>query len=153
MTSNIGSQYFKELSQIGFGGLKEDEFENKEEQFKEKVQEALRQTFKPEFLNRIDDVIIFHALKPADIEKIVEIQLSLLKKKLIERNIKVSIEAAAKKYLVDKGFDPGFGARPLKRLIQKIILDQLADKIIKKQIKDGDKIKINFTKSAITVDI
>ena len=151
MTSNVGSHYFKEMSQIGFGGLADNEMANQEEQFKGRVQESLRQTFKPEFLNRIDETIIFHSLTSADIEKIVDIRLEDLKAKLADRDIKISIDATAKKYLVENGFNPEFGARPLNRLIQKAILDQLADRIIKKEIKDGDRVKIGFAESAISI--
>jgi ATP-dependent Clp protease ATP-binding subunit ClpC len=152
MTSNVGSHYFKQIAHMGFGGSAKGENEGKEEQFRERVQESLRQTFKPEFLNRVDEALIFNTLKPADIEKIVDIQLELVKTKLAERDIKIIIDGAAKKYLVANGFDPEFGARPLRRLIQKTIVDQLADKLIKKEIKDGDKVKVSFGESAITVN-
>ncbi len=151
MTSNVGSHYFKEMSQLGFGASEEEEIRNQEEQFKDRVRESLRSNFKPEFLNRIDEIIIFNALKRADIEKIVELQLNLLKEKMEERGMKITIEAAAKKYIVENGFDPDFGARPIRRLIQKTILDQLADKMIKGEIHDGDKVKITFEKSAISI--
>jgi len=151
MTSNVGSHYFKEMAQMGFNHSGKGEMENKEEKFRERVQESLRQTFKPEFLNRIDEAIIFNILRPADIEKIVDIQLELFKTRLAERDIKISVDETAKKYFVENGFDPEFGARPLRRLIQKTIVDQLADKIIKKEIKDGDKVKVSLSKSAITV--
>lgn len=151
MTSNVGSHYFKEMSQIGFGGLADSEMIDQEEQFRERVQESLKQTFKPEFLNRIDETIIFHPLTRLDIEKIVDIRLDALKAKLADRDIKIAIDTAAKKYLVENGFSPEFGARPLNRLIQKVILDQLADRIIKKEIKDGDRVKISFTKSTISI--
>ncbi len=151
MTSNVGSHYFKEMSQIGFSSPKGSEASHAEETFRERVQESLRQAFKPEFLNRIDEVVIFNALRRADIEKIVDLQIEILKAKLEERGMKVAVDAAAKKYIVENGFDPDFGARPIKRLIQKAILDQLADKIIRGQIKDGDKVKITFSGSALSV--
>ena len=151
MTSNVGSHYFREMSQLGFSSVGANELQNQEEAFKDKARNALRQSFKPEFLNRIDEVIVFNALKRSDIEKIVEFQIEILKKKLEERGIKVAIDSHAKKYIVDNGFDPDFGARPIRRLIQKAILDQLADKMIKGQIKDGSKIKITFSGTAISV--
>jgi len=154
MTSNVGSHYFKEIAQIGFGiSDQEADYIQKEEMFKERAQEALRQTFKPEFLNRIDEIIVFRSLRPTDIEKIVDIQLNKLQAKLAERGMKFSIDEAAKKFLVANGFNAEFGARPLKRLIQKTILDQLADKIIKNEIKDGDRIKIALEKSEITITV
>lgn len=151
MTSNVGSHYFKEMSQLGYGSAvsHDDDIKAQENNFKEKVRESLKHGFKPEFLNRIDEIIIFNALKRTDIEKIVELQLDLVRKRLAEKEIKVAIDASAKKHIVDNGFDPDFGARPIKRLIQKTILDQLADKIIRGQIKDGDKVKISFSGAAI----
>jgi len=154
MTSNVGSHYFKEMANMGFASLggEEKNLSEKEANFRVKVQEELKHSFKPEFLNRIDEVVIFNVLQKKELEKIVEIQLAEVQKRLAERGIKVAIDAAAKAHLVEKGFDPEYGARPLKRLIQKVILDKLADEIIGGKVKDGDKIKIAFRESALTID-
>ncbi len=151
MTSNAGSHYFKEMSNIGFAAVSHNEAKNKEEAFKQKVNESLRQTFKPEFLNRIDEVIVFNSLRESQIEQIVEVQLAALKEKLSERGIKITVDNSVKKYIAEHGFDADFGARPIRRLIQKVILDKLADRIIKGEIKDGDKIKISSSGAAITI--
>lgn len=157
MTSNIGSHFFKAVSGIGFGSsaqhAEESEAAAGEADFRERVFEELRRSFKPEFLNRIDETIVFHPLDRRAVEQIVDIQLDLLKGKLEERGMKVAIDAAAKKHIVEHGFDAEFGARPLKRMIQKVILDQLADKLIRKEIKDGDKIRVSFSGSAIRVSV
>jgi len=150
MTSNVGSQYFKEMSRLGFVS-DGNQVEAKEADLKERILESLKRTFKPEFLNRIDETVVFNTLHKKEIEKIVDLQLEMVREKLKERDIKINIDTAAKKYIVDNGFDPEYGARPIRRLIQKAILDKLADKIIGGQIKDGDKIKISFEKSSITV--
>jgi len=151
MTSNVGSHYFKEMSSLGFAHSENNELQEQEEVFKSKISESLKKNFKPEFLNRIDEIIIFNALHRKDIEKIVDLQIELLKAKLSKKGIKITIDSTAKKYIVDNGFDPDFGARPIKRLIQKTILDKLADKIIKGKVKDGAKIKITFSGKAISV--
>jgi len=151
MTSNVGSHYFKEMSHIGFSSGDGKALEQQEVNFKTRVQESLRQTFKPEFLNRIDETVIFNVLHKEDVEKIVEIQLNEMKERLAQRNIKIAVDAAAKQYIVAHGFDAEFGARPIRRLIQKMILDPLADKLIRKQVKDGDKVKITATEAALTV--
>jgi ATP-dependent Clp protease ATP-binding subunit ClpB len=151
MTSNVGGHYLKEMSNLGFKGLNIGEVEHQEENFKDKIREALKQQFKPEFLNRIDEAIIFNALRREDIEKIIDIQLEKTKEKFAERGIKISFDASAKKYITENGYDPEYGARPIKRLIQKAILDQLADKIIKGQIKNGAKVKVGFKESALTI--
>ena len=148
MTSNVGSHYFKEMSHLGFGHSKDEEveMEKKEEDFKDKVKESLKEDFTPEFLNRIDDIIVFNSLRKKDIEKIVDIQIEEVRERLAARDIKIEIDAAAKKYIVDNGYDPDFGARPINRLIQRTILDKMADQIIRGTIKDGDKVKVAFPK-------
>ncbi len=151
LTSNVGSQYFKQMSNLGFASLTDGEDTGQETNFKEKVLDTLRRTFKPEFLNRLDELIIFNPLRKKEIEKIVDLQLDLVKEKLKERGIKINIDPTVKKYVVENGFDPEYGARPIKRMIQKAILDKLADKIIGGKVKDGDKVKISFAESQITV--
>ena len=151
MTSNVGSRYFKAMEGLGFdlGGDKVSKDEAEVTNYKDKVMAALRDDFKPEFLNRIDEIIIFEALKMGDIEKIVDIQLDLIEKRLVKHKIKISVDESARVYLAKEGFSPEFGARPLKRLIQKVILDKLADQIIKGELKDGDRVKVNFKANSL----
>lgn len=145
MTSNVGSHYFKQMATLGFGHDTKKEIDRQEESFKDRVKESLKGSFKPEFLNRIDELIVFNALRRNDIEKIVDIQLAQIKEKLEKRGIAVAVDETARAYIVENGFDPDFGARPIARLIQKTILDAMADKMIRGQIKDGDKVKIAFS--------
>lgn len=148
LTSNVGSEYFKEMSALGFSaGGEAEEGKSREERFRDKVMDSLRDTFKPEFLNRLDEVIIFNALTPKDVRKIVDIQLAEVSKRLREKGITVNVRAAVKEYLVKNGFDPEYGARPIRRLIQKVIVDALADKIVRGQIKDGGKVTIALDKA------
>ncbi len=154
MTSNVGSHYFKQMSNLGFiSGELGAVVLKKEEDFKERVRESLRENFRPEFLNRIDETLIFNALKKLDIEKIVDIQLQIVKERLAEKGIKATILPSVKQYIVEHGFDSEYGARPIKRLIQKMILDKLADNIIRGQIKQGGKIKIGFEESALRITV
>ena len=148
MTSNVGSHYLKEMSSLGFGGVTD-----RETVFKDRVRESLRERFKPEFLNRIDEIIIFNALRPEAIEKIVDIQLAKVEKKLAERNIRLVLDATVRKYIARDGFDLEYGARPIRRLIQKAILDRLAEKIIGGQIKDGDKVKVDFKEADLRISV
>jgi ATP-dependent Clp protease ATP-binding subunit ClpB len=142
MTSNVGSEHIKSMSRLGFNSSNS---ESKEEyEYNDKIKSSLKDNFRPEFLNRIDEIIIFNQLRFKDIEKIVEKQLDLIQERLDEHKIKIIIDQAAKSYLAKEGFDLEFGARPLKRLMQKLILDRLADKIIKGELRDGGKVKINF---------
>ncbi len=149
LTSNVASEYFKQISRLGFeagesGAQDKENFDDKNKFFKEKVMEELKSTFRPEFLNRLDEIIIFNPLTPKEIEGIVDIQLDILISKLTEKNIKVIIDNSLRKHLAEKGFDPEYGARPIKRLIQKLILDQLADRFIRGELKNAKKIKLSF---------
>lgn len=152
LTSNVGSELFKEMSKLGFS-LSEDGESKKSEDYRARVKTSLRDHFRPEFLNRIDDIIIFNSLTREDVAKIVDIQLEELVHQIEERGIKLTIDPSAKKYIIDNGFDSEYGARPIKRLIQRTILDRLADKMIGGAIKNGSKVKISFEKSDIKVTV
>jgi len=132
MTSNIASSAISELA----GKESRKELERR-------VEGALKAHFRPEFLNRVDEVIIFNSLGREEIKKIVEIQLKLLEKRLAERNIRIKITDAAKEELAAEGFDPVYGARPLKRVIQKRIANVLSNRILKGEFSDGDTVKID----------
>ncbi len=140
MTSNFASQQILELSDND-GAAWEIEAH---------VKEALRKYFKPEFLNRIDETIIFHTLTRDNLEQIVEIQLRELVNRLKDRHFEVEFTDSARKQLIDEGFDPAFGARPLKRVIQQRLENQLATEIIAGKITEGDKIKIDADNHAFT---
>ncbi|MDD4761424.1 MAG: AAA family ATPase [Candidatus Pacebacteria bacterium] len=144
MTSNAGSEIIKEMSSIGFASLSEDKKEKEEKEYKNNIMVSLKDYFRPEFLNRIDDIIIFNPLTPDDVKEIVELQLKEVEEKLLKRGIKLFFNNTVKKYIAERGFDPEFGARPVKRMVQKVILDELADRIIRGEIKHGAKIKVDF---------
>ncbi|MBU6142225.1 ATP-dependent chaperone ClpB [Patescibacteria group bacterium] len=148
MTSNVGSQYLKQMAGIGFSVSDTVEQEHEEERFKEKVHEELRNHFKPEFLNRIDDILIFNPLRKADIERIVDNQIEEVQERLEKKGIHIVVDASLRAYLAEHGYSPEYGARPLRRLIQKVIVDKMADKMIKGELKHGRKVKIGFGKSA-----
>lgn len=126
MTSNIGSQWIVDLGEKDY------------EEMRRRVMDAVRAHFKPEFLNRIDELIIFHGLGLEQIKAIVEIQVKKLEQRLIERRIELKMTEKAKEWLANEGFDPAYGARPLKRVIQKEIQDRLAMKILEGKFKEGD---------------
>ncbi len=151
MTSNVGSEYSMEISRLGFMVDEKSEALVEEEDYRGKIKESLREQFRPEFLNRIDEIVIFKSLSRDALANIVDIQIAELTEQLKDRGISLSVDAKAKKYIVENGFDPKFGARPMKRLIQRVILDKLADKIIKGEVKDGSRVKVSFEKSAIAI--
>jgi ATP-dependent Clp protease ATP-binding subunit ClpC len=119
------------------------------------IENALKKTFAPEFLNRIDDIIIFNSLEREDIHKIIDIELSHLHKRLEKLGYELEVTATAKDYIIEKGWDAQFGARPLKRAIQKYIEDVLAEEIIKNVLQAGDRIYVDHEegKDDMTIDI
>jgi len=104
---------------------------------------VVRSSFRPEFLNRVDEIILFHRLKREQMTRIVDIQLRRLAKLLEDRKITLSLDAAAKEWLADKGYDPAYGARPLKRVIQKAVQDPLAELILSGRVKDGEAVRVS----------
>jgi ATP-dependent Clp protease ATP-binding subunit ClpB len=132
MTSNLGSQFIQELA-----GKKD------RKQMEQLVGNALREAFKPEFLNRVDETIIFSSLGREEIKSIVDIQLKRLRQNLANRKMALEIAEAAKALLAEKGYDPVYGARPLKRTIQRLIQDPLAVKILAGEFKEGDTVKVD----------
>lgn len=153
MTSNIGSQYLKAMSRLGFGAEAESAEKEQAANYRAKVTAALKEHFRPEFLNRIDDIVVFSPLSQEQINRIVDLQIDSIAKRLSERGISLSVDALARAHLAKEGFDPDYGARPLKRLIQKAILDVLADKIIRGQLKDGGKVKVNFKANSLAFTV
>jgi ATP-dependent Clp protease ATP-binding subunit ClpB len=137
MTSNLGSNAIQELSAKG----------SEEWEIEAAVREMLKQAFRPEFLNRIDETIIFHPLGKEQLAKIVDIQLDHLRKRLAARNLKLQISDEAEQLLAEEGYDPTFGARPLKRVIQQRIENSLAQKILSGEFGEGDTISIDVDRA------
>ena len=139
MTSNLGSEYLVALG------------ENQDvDEVREQVMGVVRGTFRPEFLNRLDEIILFHRLKRAHMGAIVDIQLLRLKKLLADRKIEVVLTDEARSLLAEKGYDPAYGARPLKRVIQKSIQDPLAEEILAGRVKDGDSVEVGVASGKFT---
>ncbi|MEQ8696650.1 MAG: ATP-dependent chaperone ClpB, partial [Bauldia litoralis] len=130
-TSNLGSDYL--------AGLEDNQGVD---EVRDMVMGVVRSHFRPEFLNRLDDIILFHRLKRSEMGAIVDIQLKRLQGLLEERKIAIDLDESARKWLADKGYDPTYGARPLKRVIQREVQDPLADKILAGEVPDGAKVKI-----------
>jgi ATP-dependent Clp protease ATP-binding subunit ClpB len=138
MTSNIGSPIIQEFYGAGAKGGAKGHLE-----MEKLVRLELKTHFRPEFLNRVDDIIIFHSLTEQQIESIVDIQLQRLEKRLSQQNLQLDLDKSAKKLLAGEGYDPQFGARPLKRAIQELLLDPLAMKVLAGEFKAGQKIKVS----------
>jgi ATP-dependent Clp protease ATP-binding subunit ClpB len=111
---------------------------------------VVKSHFRPEFLNRLDEIILFHRLKRDNMGAIVDIQINRLRKLLADRKIEIEISDAARNWLAEKGYDPAYGARPLKRVIQKNLQDPLAEELLAGRIKDGDKVKVDVKAGLLT---
>ncbi|MCK5823603.1 MAG: ATP-dependent Clp protease ATP-binding subunit [Bacteroidales bacterium] len=145
MTSNIGTRQLKDFSSsVGFSSKSKSQTSN--DYAKQVIQKALKKTFAPEFLNRIDDLVTFNTLTREDIHKIIDIELKGLYERVEKLEYKLKIAPAAKDFIAEKGYDIQFGARPLKRAIQKYIEDEMAEVILKASIIDGDTIHVGFDK-------
>ena len=142
MTSNVGAHQIKKQKSIGFNNNSNND-ETEYEKMKESILEELKQKFKPEFLNRIDDTIVFHKLGDEDLDKIMDLMLASIRKRLEGREIYLNFEDDSKKFLLNKGIDLDYGARPLRRLIIKEVEDRLSEEILQGSIRIGDKIKVN----------
>jgi ATP-dependent Clp protease ATP-binding subunit ClpB len=139
MTSNLGAEYLVAL------GENEDT-----DAVRDQVMAEVRSHFRPEFLNRVDEIILFHRLKREHMAHIVDIQMQRLAKLLEDRKITVVLEPKAREWLAEKGYDPAYGARPLKRVIQKELQDPLAEMILSGQVKDGEQVVISADKQGLT---
>ena len=143
MTSNIGTRDLKRTGGMGFGtGSAKDEYGS----MKSTIEDALKRVFNPEFLNRIDDTIVFHPLEKHHIMDIVLIQMREVMKRISAMGITVELTKQAREFLAGKGFDPAFGARPLRRALQKYLEDPIAEELLKGKYPEGTKIKVKVNK-------
>ena len=153
MTSNIGAELIRKRSTIGFAASS-DEAKVQQvdyERMKEKLLAELKKSFRPEFLNRIDNVVVFHSLTRENIRAIVDLNLVNVSKQLAEKGIKLEVTEAAKDLLGDKGYDEVFGARPLKRVIQNLVEDKLSDGLLRGHFREGDTVVVDREGDEIVV--
>ncbi|OAJ72194.1 ATP-dependent Clp protease ATP-binding subunit ClpC [Brevibacillus sp. SKDU10] len=148
MTSNVGASMIKKNSSLGFTT---NDSEKKYQDMKDKVMDELKRSFRPEFLNRIDEIIVFHSLEQEHIEKIVTLMTEDLRKRLVEQEIDFKLSEEAKKILAKEGFDPAYGARPLRRAIQRNIEDRLSEELLKGTITKGDTVQIDAEDGKLTI--
>ena len=148
MTSNVGAALLDNTSKLGFS-TDTDEKKSRYERLKEVVNEEMKKFFKPEFLNRLDDTIVFAHLEKEEIRKIVDIMLKDLVKRLNDQELSIMVPDDAKDWLADKGYSPSFGARPLRRVIQKKIEDPIAEEILTGHYKRGDAIQLSLKDDGI----
>ncbi len=141
MTSNIGAELLVNQKEGEDTDIVRDD-----------VLDMVRARFRPEFLNRLDEIILFHRLQRADMSRIVDIQMGRLQKLLVDRKITVELDEAARAWIANRGYDPAYGARPLKRVIQRHVQDPLAEQILAGGVKDGDKVHVSVRDGALTIN-
>ncbi len=149
MTSNVGAQYIDKMQSIGFGSGGDENYGN----MKDKVMTALKDAFRPEFLNRLDDIIVFDVLSKETIKSIVSIQVDIVKKRLMEKDIDLVISDSVLELLAEEGYNPQFGARPLKRLIQTKILNPVATMMISNKVLSGGSVFVDRMGSELSFDV
>jgi ATP-dependent Clp protease ATP-binding subunit ClpC len=146
MTSNTGAELIKKQTSLGFSAMSNESADY--EGMKEKILGQAKKVFKPEFLNRLDDLIVFHMLEKSDLEKIVDLEISKVVERLSHKSIGVTIEDSAKELLIEHGYDPQYGARPMRRSVEKHLEDPLAEHLLRGDVKDGDKVTITKEKGS-----
>jgi ATP-dependent Clp protease ATP-binding subunit ClpC len=155
MTSNLGSDLIKRDTTLGFGRLSELDESQSEERYKRmsnKVMDEVKRFFRPEFLNRLDGTVVFHSLAKSHIVEIVDLMLEMVRAQLLEKGMVLQVTDGAKEWLAEKGYDPTFGARPLRRLIQDKIEDRLSDELLAGAFNPGDLVELDIDKEgAVTV--
>jgi len=140
MTSNVGAELIKRQTSLGFGAVASHE---SYEGMRDKILEESKRVFKPEFLNRLDDMIVFHTLGRADLAKIVELEVAKVVERVKLKEIKVHLDPSAVEFLIDKGYDPTYGARPMRRAVEKFLEDPLAEELLRGSIKQGDSLDVH----------
>jgi len=140
MTSNVGAELIKRQTSLGFGAMATHE---SYEQMRDKILEETKRAFKPEFLNRLDDMIVFHTLERPDLAKIVELEVAKVVERVRVKEIKVQLDSSAVEFLIDKGYDPIYGARPMRRAVEKFLEDPLAEELLRGKIKPGDVLDVH----------
>jgi ATP-dependent Clp protease ATP-binding subunit ClpC len=140
MTSNVGASSIKRQTTLGFGAMSEDQADH--EGMKDKILEESKRYFKPEFLNRLDDLVVFHMLEKVDLNQIVDLEVAKLVKRLAEKEIALTLTQDARDFLSEKGFDPAYGARPMRRAVERFLEDPLAEALLRGSVKTGDAVNV-----------
>jgi ATP-dependent Clp protease ATP-binding subunit ClpC len=154
MTSNVGAELIKKQTSLGFGAPKLDD---NYDTMRDKILEETKRVFKPEFLNRLDDIIVFHTLTKPDLVKIVDLEMTKVIARIRTKDIHLTLDVQAQEFLIEKGYDPTYGARPMRRAVEKYLEDPMAEELLRGNIKpgsavlvkrDGEKLSFSVEKSA-----
>jgi ATP-dependent Clp protease ATP-binding subunit ClpC len=152
MTSNAGAELIKRESQIGFAARKDEEKTQKQsyDDMKKKVMTEIQKAFRPEFLNRLDEIIVFHELTEEQLRSIVDLMITDLESRLAERQLGIELTEKAKSWLAKEGYDPVYGARPLRRVIERYVENPLSSQVLRGELQEGDIVKVDLGKNGLT---
>jgi ATP-dependent Clp protease ATP-binding subunit ClpC len=151
LTSNIGAEMIKKQSVMGFGGNQRDE--TKYDVMRDKILEEAKKVLKPEFINRLDDLIVFHPLAKKELYKIVDLEISKVVERIKTKEIQIELDELAKDFLADKGYDPDYGARPMRRAVERHLEDPMAEELLRGTIKSGDTVKVSALDGKLTFNV
>jgi ATP-dependent Clp protease ATP-binding subunit ClpC len=140
MTSNVGASTVKRQTSLGFGAMAADESDF--EGMKGKILDEAKKHYRPEFLNRLDELVVFHMLEKVDLDQIIDLEVEKLAKRLLEKEISMVLDSSARDLLVEKGYDPNYGARPMRRAVERYLEDPLAEALLRGDVKAGDSVKV-----------
>jgi ATP-dependent Clp protease ATP-binding subunit ClpC len=151
MTSNVGAELIKKQTSLGFGAASGDE--EKHEHMRDKILDETKKVFKPEFINRLDDLIVFHTLTKPDLLKIVDLEVAKVTKRVRAKRIEIALDQSAHDFLIEKGYDPTYGARPMRRAVERFLEDPLAEEILRGHIKEGDTVPVTAEKTKLVFKV
>jgi ATP-dependent Clp protease ATP-binding subunit ClpC len=151
LTSNIGAELIKKQSVMGFGAAQRDEA--KYDVMKDKILEEAKRVLKPEFINRLDDLIVFHPLAKTELVRIVDLEIGKVAERIRAKEIGLELDEKAKEFLAEKGYDPAYGARPMRRAVERYLEDPMAEEILRGNIKAGDTAKVSAADGKLTFSV
>jgi ATP-dependent Clp protease ATP-binding subunit ClpC len=151
LTSNIGAEMIKKQSVMGFGGSQRDE--TKYDVMRDKILEEAKKVLKPEFINRLDDLIVFHPLAKKELFRIVDLEIGKVVERIKTKEIAIELDELAKDFLADKGYDPDYGARPMRRAVERHLEDPMAEELLRGNIKSGDTVKVSAVDGKLTFEV
>jgi len=139
MTSNVGAELLKKQTVMGFGAPREG---HDYDTMRDKILDETRRVFKPEFLNRLDEIIVFHSLGKPELLRIVDLEVDKVLRRIKAKDVHIELKESAKEFLIEKGYDPQYGARPMRRAVERFLEDPLAEELLRGNVKPGDKVEV-----------
>src|SRR5215469_3946683 len=150
MTSNVGAELLKKQTVMGFGAPSEG---HDYDSMRDKILDETKRVFKPEFLNRLDEIIVFHSLEKSHLLRIVDLEVEKVKERLKAKEVEIVLDSAAKEFLIDKGYDPQYGARPMRRAVERFLEDPLAEELLRGNVKPGDRVEVTAADGRLTFHV